>query len=60
MKCLLITGASTGIGLQTALQFIKAGYHVVNLSRRPCPVAEVTHRCDGGIKRYGECLYSFP
>ncbi|MCH1550765.1 MAG: SDR family oxidoreductase [Pseudomonadales bacterium] len=47
MKCLLITGASTGIGLQTALQFIKAGYHVVNLSRRPCPVAEVTHlNCD--------------
>ena len=47
MKCAVITGASAGIGLDTAQRFIDAGYCVVNLSRRPCPVAAVHHiRCD--------------
>ena len=47
MKCLLITGASAGIGMQTAAHFIAAGFQVINLSRRPCPVANVTHiTCD--------------
>ena len=47
MKTLLITGASAGIGTRTAEAFLDAGYRVVNLSRRPCPVAGVTHiRCD--------------
>lgn len=43
----IITGASAGIGLATAARFLDAGYAVANLSRRPCPLAEVTHiRCD--------------
>lgn len=47
MNLLLITGASAGIGTSTAEAFLEAGYAVVNLSRRPCPVAGVTHvRCD--------------
>jgi 3-oxoacyl-[acyl-carrier protein] reductase len=47
MKCLLITGASAGIGLHTAEVFVKAGYQVVNLSRRRCPLDSVTHiNCD--------------
>ena len=47
MKCLLITGASAGIGLHTADLFAKAGYQVVNLSRRRCPLDSVTHiNCD--------------
>ena len=47
MKLLLVTGASAGIGTSTAEAFLDAGYAVVNLSRRPCPVAGVTHlRCD--------------
>ena len=47
MKCLLITGASTGIGLHTARRFSSEGYSVVNLSRRRCPLDSVNHiNCD--------------
>lgn len=47
MKCLLITGASAGIGLHTADLFSQAGYQVINLSRRRCPLDQVTHiNCD--------------
>ena len=47
MKCAIITGASTGIGLHTAERFLKEGYSVTNLSRRHCPVNAVNHvNCD--------------
>jgi 3-oxoacyl-[acyl-carrier protein] reductase len=47
MKCLLITGASAGIGLHTAQRFLNDGFTVVNLSRRRCPIAAVNHiNCD--------------
>ena len=47
MKTLLITGASAGIGLRTAQEFVQAGYQVINLSRRRCPLEQVTHvNCD--------------
>lgn len=47
MKCLLITGASAGIGLHTAQRFVREGFTVVNLSRRRCPVDAVNHiNCD--------------
>ena len=47
MKCLLITGASAGIGLHTAERFLDEGYTVVNLSRRRCPLDRATHiNCD--------------
>ena len=47
MKCVLVTGASAGIGLHTAQRFADEGYRVVNLSRRPCPVDTVDHiPCD--------------
>jgi NAD(P)-dependent dehydrogenase (short-subunit alcohol dehydrogenase family) len=47
MKCLVITGASAGIGLATAQRFSDAGFMVVNLSRRPCPLDAVEHiPCD--------------
>ena len=43
----VISGASGGIGLATATRFLDAGYQVINLSRRPCPLPEVTHiTCD--------------
>lgn len=43
----IVTGASAGIGLATAEKFLDHGYEVANLSRRPCPLAAVTHiRCD--------------
>lgn len=45
MKCLLITGASAGIGLHTARRFLEEGFAVVNLSRRRCPVDGV-HQVD--------------
>ena len=47
MKLAIVTGASAGIGLATAESFLEAGYEVVNLSRRPCPLADVSHiHCD--------------
>jgi len=47
MKCLLITGASAGIGLHTAQRFLAEGFTVVNLSRRRCPLDQVNHlNCD--------------
>lgn len=47
MKCLLITGASAGIGLHTAQRFITEGFTVINLSRRRCPIDAVNHiNCD--------------
>ncbi len=49
MKCLLITGASAGIGLHTAQRFVSEGYTVINLSRRRCPLEQVNHiNCDLG------------
>ena len=53
MNLLLITGASAGIGLATARRFAGAGYDVVNLSRRRCPLAKVTHiNCDLATPRF--------
>ncbi len=53
MKTLLITGASAGIGLATARRFLDAGYRVVNISRRPCPLTDVAQctadLADGGF-----------
>jgi len=47
VKCLLITGASAGIGLHTAERFLQEGFTVVNLSRRRCPLDAVHHiNCD--------------
>lgn len=47
MKLAIVTGASAGIGLATAKRFLDAGYRVVNLSRRPCPLSgTVDLRCD--------------
>jgi len=47
MRCLVITGASAGIGLATAQRFSDSGFVVVNLSRRPCPLDAVEHiPCD--------------
>lgn len=49
MKTLVITGASSGIGLHTARLFLESGFGVVNLSRRRCPLDKVTHiNCDLG------------
>lgn len=53
MKAAIVTGASAGIGLAAAERFIEAGFRVVNLSRRPCPLASVRHiRCDLGNPRF--------
>lgn len=41
MKAALITGAGTGIGLATALAFVRAGVAVVGVGRRPEKLAEL-------------------
>lgn len=41
MTIVVITGASSGIGLATARLFLEHRYEVYNLSRRPCPDARV-------------------
>ncbi len=43
----IITGASVGIGRETARLFSRDGYRVFNLSRRACPLDEVENlACD--------------
>lgn len=37
-KYLIITGASSGIGLATAQLFAKNGWNIINISRRPCHI----------------------
>jgi 3-oxoacyl-[acyl-carrier protein] reductase len=38
MNRVLLTGASSGIGLATAEAFLNAGFEVISLARRPCPL----------------------
>ena len=47
MKAAIITGASVGIGKETAELFLADSYAVFNLSRRPCPLEGVHNlQCD--------------
>lgn len=47
MRTAIITGASAGIGAATARHLVDDGWHVVNLSRRDCPVQGVRQiTCD--------------
>ena len=43
MRCLVITGASSGIGYATAQTFLSDGYHVINLSRSGCDIDGVVN-----------------
>ncbi len=57
MPHLVITGASAGIGAATAELFKKNDFDVVNLSRKPCPVAGVTHiKCDLSQPDFGHSI----
>lgn len=42
MKKVIVTGASSGIGLSTAKHFDDQDFDVLNISRRPCPIETVT------------------
>ncbi len=47
MKTAIITGASVGIGRETAALFLADGYRVFNLSRRACPLDGIDNiACD--------------
>ena len=41
MSIAIISGASAGIGLETARVFLRDGHRVINISRRPCPESQV-------------------
>ena len=43
MRCLVITGASSGIGHAAAQTFLSDGYHVINLSRSGCDIDGVVN-----------------
>ena len=59
VKCLIITGASAGIGLHTAQRFRDEGYTVINLSRRRCPIDAVSHiNCDLSTAGFLETISS--
>ena len=59
MKLAIVSGASAGIGLATAQCFLHAGYRVVNLSRRPCPLSgTVDLRCDLSDAHFPDTLAS--
>jgi short-subunit dehydrogenase len=45
-KVAVITGASSGIGLATALQFAEKGYNVVLAARRMSELQEVARQCE--------------
>jgi NAD(P)-dependent dehydrogenase (short-subunit alcohol dehydrogenase family) len=47
-KVLLVTGASSGIGRATALQFASAGAHVALVARRADQLAQVAHEIERG------------
>src|SRR5271167_2398881 len=38
VKRVVLTGASSGIGLATAQAFLGEGYEVISIARRPCPL----------------------
>ena len=40
-KTIIIIGASSGIGYETALRLVGRGFNVVNISRTPCALARV-------------------
>lgn len=42
-KVLIVSGGSQGIGLASAKRFLREGYRVINLSRRPTPLVAAEH-----------------
>lgn len=46
MKTAIITGGSSGIGLETAKLFIKNGWEVINISRTTTTELPVSYSCD--------------
>jgi 3-oxoacyl-[acyl-carrier protein] reductase len=44
MNRVIVTGASSGIGLATAEAFLGDGYEVVSMARRPCPLSSARLR----------------
>lgn len=47
-KLAIITGASRGIGYSIAEKFLQNNYHVINISRKKCPLKVENFPCDLG------------
>ena len=54
----IITGASRGIGLSTAILALDQGARVLNLSRTPCPDPRVENFAVDWIKVAGKSIYT--
>lgn len=52
-KAVIISGAGSGIGKSTALEFSKQGYFVYLLGRNKERLEEVASLCSSGARRYG-------
>ena len=60
MKSIIITGASSGIGLATAREFAKQGYNVALAARNTSKLEEVERELEQAYSSKGQRFISIP